>query len=261
MSTSAVYVYCVAQLPAVPARVRVPPGLPGGTRPELLAIAPRLFAVVADVPLPEYSPEKIEGKLRDIEWVAEVAVAHEKVVEYFAARDNATILPMKLFTMFASRDKARGDLRARKNVLTSVLRRVRGCREWGIRIVRTQSRGAPARRAEDPHAAGAGARFLAAKKQLRDEAAADAREAGEAAERAYRMLVPLSRSSRRRTDVPETATAPPLVDAAFLVPAERTSRFRAAAKRAAADCRSAGANMTLTGPWPAYNFVQPGTET
>jgi hypothetical protein len=261
MSTSAVYVYCVAQLAAVPARMRVPPGLPSAGCPELLELAPRLFAVVADVPLSEYSPERIEGKLRDLDWVADVAVAHEKVVEYFAGRHGATILPMKLFTMFASREKARADLRAQKNILTSALRRVRGCREWGVRIVRARRDGVPARRAENPHAAGAGARFLALKKQLRDDAAAEAREAGEAAERAYRMLVPLSRSSRRRTDVPETATAPPLVDAAFLVPAERTSRFRAAAKRAAAGCRTAGADMTLTGPWPPYNFVRAGNDT
>jgi hypothetical protein len=261
MSTSAVYVYCVAQFAAVPARMRVPPGLPRARRPELLQIAPRLFAVVADVPLPDYSGDRIEAKLRDLEWVAAIAVAHERVVEYLAARADATVLPMKLFTMFASRDKARENLRAQKKIFTAALRRVRGCKEWGLRIVRSGRRGAPARHAEDARAAGAGARFLAAKKQLRDDAVTAAREAAEAADRAYLMLVPFSRLSRRRTDVPETATAPPLVEAAFLIPAERTARFRAAAKRAAAGCRSAGADLVLTGPWPAYNFVQPGTET
>jgi hypothetical protein len=241
--------------------MRAPAGLPGAGRPDLLEIAPRLFAVVTDVPLPEYSPERVEGKLRNLDWVAEIAVAHEKVVEYFASRAGATILPMKLFTMFASREKARADLRARKNILTPALRRVRGCQEWGVRIVRTDGRAPAAPRAEGPHGAGPGARFLAAKKQLRDDAARGAKEAGEAAEQAYRMLVPLARSSKRRIDVPEAATAPPLVDAAFLVPVGGTARFRAAAKRAAAGCRSAGADMTLTGPWPAYNFVQPGTAT
>ena len=33
------------------------------------------------------------------------------------------------------------------------------------------------------------------------------------------------------------------------------ARFKAEAKRQAALCASAGADMTLTGPWPAYNFI------
>jgi hypothetical protein len=42
------------------------------------------------------------------------------------------------------------------------------------------------------------------------------------------------------------------------VPATRRARFRSLARRLAAGSAKAGAQMTLTGPWPAYNFVQPG---
>jgi hypothetical protein len=49
---------------------------------------------------------------------------------------------------------------------------------------------------------------------------------------------------------------PPLLDAAFLVPTGKRARFQAAARRLAQACARAGADLTLTGPWPAYNFVQ-----
>jgi hypothetical protein len=48
---------------------------------------------------------------------------------------------------------------------------------------------------------------------------------------------------------------PPLLDAAFLVPVRRRARFRALAERAAEDVLQRGGRLTLTGPWPAYNFV------
>ena len=50
---------------------------------------------------------------------------------------------------------------------------------------------------------------------------------------------------------------PPLLDAAFLVPAARRTRFTNAARREAEACARAGAQLTISGPWPAYNFIQP----
>ncbi|HWK12385.1 MAG TPA: GvpL/GvpF family gas vesicle protein, partial [Vicinamibacterales bacterium] len=78
----------------------------------------------------------------------------------------------------------------------------------------------------------------------------------ESAERAYETLSAISKDARRRDDAPAGAVAPPLLDAAFLVPAARRSRFTAAARRLAEAATTAGTNITVTGPWPAYNFVQ-----
>jgi hypothetical protein len=167
---------------------------------------------------------------------------------------------MKLFTMFTSTARAISDLRAKRRILTAALRRVRGCDEWGIRLVRSprESAASPAAPALPERS---GAAFLAAKKQARDAKRDALHRLSEAVESAYDLLAPLSRDSRRRTDFPESAAAPPLLDAAFLVPATRKASFRAAAKRAAAACRAAGVELTLSGPWPAYNFVQPAGES
>jgi hypothetical protein len=48
---------------------------------------------------------------------------------------------------------------------------------------------------------------------------------------------------------------PPILEAAFLVPASARARFKLEARRQAGACAAAGADMTLTGPWPAYSFV------
>ena len=49
---------------------------------------------------------------------------------------------------------------------------------------------------------------------------------------------------------------PLLLDAAFLVPASRSARFRSLAAREARTLDREGYLVTLSGPWPAYSFVQ-----
>jgi hypothetical protein len=46
-----------------------------------------------------------------------------------------------------------------------------------------------------------------------------------------------------------------VLEAAFLVTAGARARFKAEARKQAAACAAAGAELTLSGPWPAYNFV------
>jgi hypothetical protein len=75
------------------------------------------------------------------------------------------------------------------------------------------------------------------------------------ADHPFRFLAGIAREARRRDDGPE-GVPPPLLDAAFLVPATRRSRFKTAVRRLARDTVTAGAEVTLSGPWPAYNFVQ-----
>jgi hypothetical protein len=65
----------------------------------------------------------------------------------------------------------------------------------------------------------------------------------------------MARATAERPRNGEPAENPPLLEAAFLVVVPARAQFKAAAKREAAVCAAAGAVMTLTGPWPAYNFV------
>lgn len=251
MSDTATYLYCVTRSASKPSITRVPSGVPGATRPVPVSLQRSLWLITAEVPLHTYGPEALEPALQDLHWVADIAVAHEAVVEHFARLRGATVIPMTLFTMFSSIDRAIAEMGTKLDDIQALLRRIAGSEEWGVRIVRS----APPPRAVDRRAS-SGVAFLAAKREARDAALQQARRAAETVEEVFDELEGMTRSAWRRETVPEGATAPPLLDAAFLVPLKQRARFRAAAKRLAARCAAAGAEMTLTGPWPAYSFVR-----
>jgi hypothetical protein len=80
--------------------------------------------------------------------------------------------------------------------------------------------------------------------------------AAEAAVDAFARLAKLARRARQRDFDDAGGATPPLLDAVFLVARSHRRKFTLAARRHAAACATAGAVTTLTGPWPAYNFVQ-----
>lgn len=253
MAETAVYVYCLVHAAKRPAMSRVPPGLPGAGAPAAVGLERGLWLIVADVPLDVYGPGYLDASLRDMDWVGRVALAHEAVVEHFTRLKGATIIPMKLFTMFSTVDRASAEMRSRRREIAGVVKRIAGCEEWGVRV--TRSAPAAPERPTPRRPASSGAAFLAAKRQARDDAITAARMAADAALEVYEALSGVAREARKRDEVPEGAVTPPLLDAAFLVPAGRRARFKTSATRAAEQCARAGAELILSGPWPAYNFI------
>lgn len=251
---TATYLYAIVTSARKPSTARAPEGLPGAGRPEALHASGSIWLIVAEVPLETYGAGHLEPRLADMDWVGRIALAHEAVVEHFTRKAGVTVIPMKLFTLFSSPARAAADVAAKRTTIQATARRIAGAEEWGIRVMRGQpAKPAPRARSSRP---ASGAAFLAARKQARDEAAIARVAAAEAAWQAYERLAALARASRRRDDTPADAATPPLLDAAFLVPASKRARFTQTARREAAACARAGAHMTLTGPWPAYNFVQ-----
>ena len=226
-------------------------------RPRLPArLGPRLWVVHSDVPLAQYGPGPLEASLKDLDWVSRIALAHEAVVEHFTALPGATVIPMKLFTMFSSVERAVDEMRGRRAELKRVFSRLAGCEEWGVRVLRGE-RQQPSTAATKPST---GTAFLAARKRARDDARAAMCGGGTAADAVYRSLADIAAEHRRRTSETPGAIAP-LLDAAFLVPTRRRARFKSAAQKVAEQVAETGAQMTLTGPWPPYNFVGSLEET
>lgn len=253
MGETATYLYCIVHCDDAPVTTKAPHGLPGASRPAIAAVATSFWLVIAGVPLKSYGPGQLETSLRDVQWVTDLAVAHESVVEFFARQAGVTVIPMKLFTMFSSEHRAVNETRSRLRDIKSVVTRIAGCEEWGVRITyRPPSASRPARQPRSF----SGTAFLTAKKAARDVARQSVGAAAEDAERAYTMLAAMARAARRRQEAPLGATSPPLLDAAFLVPASGRRRFKAAVKKLA-DSSTAETQVTLTGPWPSYNFIQP----
>lgn len=248
----ATYLYCVIRSARKPAVSRAPEGIAGSTALRAIPVATSLWLIATDVPLEIYGSDELERRLADLDWVGRVALAHEDVVEHFAGRRGLTVIPLKLFTLFSSDERAVSDVRAHRAAIGRVMRRIGGAEEWGVRI--TTSGAAPKADSTGGQPS-TGKEFLAARKKARDATRDGRARAAASALDAYDDLVRVARDARRRDEVPASGTVP-LLDAAFLVPVASRSEFTRAARRHAALCARAGARMTLTGPWPAYNFVR-----
>lgn len=250
--SDATYLYAIVKAARRPSVAGAPPGVPGASAPAIHPVTASLWLVTAAVPLARYGPGPLEASLADLDWVGQVALAHEQVVEHFGRRRGTTLIPMKLFTLFSTPERAVAEIRPRRRTIDRVMTHVAGAEEWGIRVVRTDPGAAPAVPAARP---ATGRAFLAARKQARDTRRAAQETTAAAVAEAFVALAEIARDAvRREDDVPATAT-PPLLDAAFLVPTRDRRKFDAAARRQALACARASAQLTLTGPWPPYHFV------
>ena len=63
------------------------------------------------------------------------------------------------------------------------------------------------------------------------------------------------RGAERRRELPAKG-GPLLLDAAFLVPRSRSAQFRALVGRQSKALASHGYQLTMSGPWPPYTFIQ-----
>ena len=255
-SGTATYVYCLLQRRAAPTLTRAPRGLPGTGRVRALDAGDGLWLVVGDAPLSRYGAAPLEARLRDLEWVASCAAAHEAVVE-FAAR-TATTIPLKLFTLFNGDERAVEHIRRMRPAIDRVLGRVAGRQEWGVRVHLDEAKArrrrvASARRATS--GVSAGTRFLMLKKEQQQavrEALARGREDVEAA---FESLAGASDDACRRPPDSVEGAARLVLDAAFLLAPARRARFKKLARATAARLAHHGYELTLSGPWPPYNFV------
>jgi hypothetical protein len=249
-----VYVYCLVAARRSPARLTG--GLPGTSAPRALEIGPGHWLVVAAAPRARYGTEAIAARLCDLDWVAACAAAHEAVVEQ--AGRGGTVVPLKLFTLFDSEARARAHMAALRPAVARALERIAGCDEWSVRVRLDLGRLQGARRRAAGRGAppASGAAFLRRKLDEREAARRLTRQGRAEVEGTFERLAGVAADVRRRP--PEAAAGVRLVlDAAFLVARRRLARFRAVARAAARRLRAAGYELTLSGPWPAYHFVEP----
>jgi hypothetical protein len=250
------YVYCVIAAARRPRLTRVPRGLPGTGPVRLLDVEDGLFAAVADAPLDRYSEAAINRGLSDLDWVSRAAVAHEAVVESFIS--ETAVLPMKLFTIFTTDERAVEHVRAERRRIATVVKRVANHQEWGVRVVLDRDRAVAAAPRKKASAGGrSGVAYLTRKRAERDAVVELTARARETVAALYERLAARSRLAKRRLagELPVQG-GPLLLDAAFLVPRGRAASFQALASRESRALARSGYGLTFSGPWPPYSFVQ-----
>ena len=249
---TATYVYGIVSSQQPLQTAHVPAGPPGTRTVRVLDIRPHRYLVVSDAPLDVFGEAPLAARLSDLGWVSAAALAHEAVTESFMSAD--AVVPMKLFTLFTSDERALEQIRAEWTRLERVIERLAKHEEWGVRLVFDESR-APAE--DKTLSASSGRGYLMAKRQHHAASTAHTASMRKTAAAVLKTLRPLVRDSRQRpVTTPAESRSVLLLDAAFLVPRPKATRFRTSVERHAKTLASAGYALQLSGPWPAYSFVE-----
>ena len=249
------YVYALVRTEKRPPLRGTPEPMPGGEPVRLLPVAEGLWLVASTVPAQGYDQAALEAGLQDMAWLAPRAVAHEAVVEHFLS--CPALLPMQIFTLFTSDARAVEHVFLTRERIERILQRIERHVEWGLRLTWDEKAAhAAARQRHAPPEAATGADYLARKRDLLASDRSQWTTALEAAERLYRTAEGEAAASRRHGDteqaIPQSRL---LLDAAFLVPSARAGAFRTLLRRQERMLGELGIAVSLTGPWPAYNFV------
>ena len=248
----------------VPSDAAAPPpalrGVDGGAVRVLDAGAFRLAS--SEVAAAVYSAGTLEERLGDLAWVGARGVEHERVVTWFA--DHATIVPVRLFTLFSSEASLVEEAHRRAEEVSASLRRFRDVREWDLKVSYELAKlsGRLSELSDDTatmdaeiESAAPGRRYLLERKReelVRREAPAAARGRARAL---LDELRPLAEAVTELDIPPDREGLPVVLDAALLVHTERVEELRGRVATRAQELEDVGIHAQLTGPWAPYRFV------
>jgi hypothetical protein len=219
-------------------------------------------AAISLVPAADYTPERIEGSLQDLNWVAEQGVAHERVVAWFV--DHSQILPVALLTMYSSLDALQSAAREQQAELTAQMQRLRGLREWDLKVSfdedllqknAAQVSDKVAALDREIAAAPAGKGYLLQKKRA-DVIKTELRQA--AHQKAVAVLNTLHGQIAEQRILPlpgSAAELPVVLHAALLVATNREPDVIATLEAEAARLQKIGVEVSFSGPWAPYRFM------
>ncbi|RST15853.1 GvpL/GvpF family gas vesicle protein [Streptomyces sp. WAC05374] len=267
MSGSVTYLYGVAE--ALPALGDVVAGLTGVAGAPVRVVAEEdLAGVVSAVPAADFEERPLAAHLEDLEWLEAVARAHHGVVDAVAGR--ATVLPLRLATIYRDDERVRDLLRTGRAAFRSRLSRLAGHVEWGVKVYADPSAAAPAptgsagsRGSERSEGGGPGGEELSPGRayllgRRRERTARDDahRAAAEAAGRIHEAA-----RAHAVEHVRHRVQHGPLVrergenigNDAYLVPVDASEAFLAAVREAAGS--DAAVRAEVTGPWAPYSFA------
>jgi len=233
-------------------------------RPPFAVEHGRLAAIASLVPLDEFDEEALHENLNDVEWLERTARAHEAVLD--AALAEATVVPLRLCTIYRGEEQVREMLDREGPVFEDALRRLEGKTEWGVKLLAQPGalHGSPPEGdAQEPGGLSRGAAYMQGK---RDEARAreDAvRQAEEWAHQVHERIAALAAEALLNPlQNPEVSghTGEMLLNGVYLVDDADEEVLRDEVEALAAEFEPLGGAVELSGPWPPYNFVKGSIE-
>jgi len=221
-----------------------------------------LAALTSRVPLSVFGERALGERMEDLAWLEHHARRHEQILES-VREQRATVVPMRLFTIYESTDSLRATLERERSFLAEALGRLAGRTEWGVKLFA----GPAAERAEvepgDAHDAGPGASYMQRRRAAdrRSEAVSD--ELYERAEQAHRRIAAVAVEARVNPLQPAELSeheGTMALNGVYLVANDAVEAFSAEVTRLQDEYAADGIDVVLTGPWPPYNFVNSSQE-
>ncbi|RCV47942.1 GvpL/GvpF family gas vesicle protein [Marinitenerispora sediminis] len=263
---SAAYVYALTR-PFPAGAVRELRGV--GEHPVRLVAEDDLVAVTSAVPLREYDEDALKAKLEDLDWLEAVARAHNRVVDEVAR--HAVTLPLRLATVYRGDDRVREMLRDGRHRFGAALSRLAGRVEWGVKVyadpAASSSAPGPSGTPQTEARESPGKAYLRRRReqrQRRDDTWEQATGLVREVDEALRGLAE-AREQHRPQHVRLTGErGENVLNAAYLVPAERSQPFLDAVARLR-ERAPGGTRIEVSGPWVPYSFAsvadEPAAET
>lgn len=252
--TSLRYVYGI--VPATVAPLVDAAGLAGIDATSVRSIAEGPFAAAtSDVPADVYSTEALNEHIRDLEWLAPRAAAHQAVNERLL--DIAgTVLPLSFGTLYRDDERVRALLREDVEPRARALAALNGRAEWVITLTReAEVADADELRELEREIAGStpGRAFLLEKRRATVAKAAAERADAEAARRVEDTLATVAEKTYREP-VAQGGPDAVVLRISLLAPRARADRLEAVLDAIRDELEPRGYRARASGPWPAYRF-------
>ena len=234
--------------------------------PVRLIRAGRLGALVGLVDAAAYSDEVLNERLADLAWVGLRGLAHERVLDDFTRK--GPVIPLSLFSLHRDEARILERLAGETERYERVLERLRGRREFGVKLWREDARltdrlhelSPPLRALQvEIEAAPPGKAFLLGRKREGMQAEELRRVSARVSHEVYASL---RQEAERSTTVTLPANPPQtgrtlLLHAAFLLPDDAFGTFQGRLGEMVATFGPLGFDLEFSGPWPAYHFTDP----
>lgn len=255
MSTTGLYAYAITR-GLDPAAAAEQPGI--GGQPVRLVEREGLAVVVSEVDLEQFGEEGLRRNLEDLSWLESVALAHDDVARFSAAR--APTAPLRLATVFLGEDSVRAQLAEWHEQAERALDRIEGRTEWSVKAYSDPSaRPAPAASDDsssgDATGAGAGRAYLMQRRAATQRREQTAQEDAGIAEELHAELAGLATMSQRLAPQdPKLSgyTGVMILNGTYLLDDAQVERFTQTASDLGE--RHVHIRLEVGGPWPPYSF-------
>ncbi|MFE5621261.1 GvpL/GvpF family gas vesicle protein [Streptomyces virginiae] len=236
--------------------------------PPLDATGPAAPAfVTSQVPHADWREEALRTHFEDLGWLEATARAHHHVIQ--ALSDRATVLPLRMATLYQDEERALAALREQRPAFADRLALLAHHAEYGVKVyVRPDVAGAgdAAPPAAAPAPASPGKAYLQARKRQHHAREDRYQQAARAAERIAAAAAPHATHAVRHPTQSGALTrgeagedGENVLNDAYLVPDDRAETFRRAVQQAGEDLP--GVRVDITGPWAPYSFAMPAPRT